>query len=186
MPKIILASSSPRRKEVLESLGIDFEVCPSNYFEDHSKYTDPYKLVEEFALEKAREVAQNYPESIVIGADTIVVGPDGKLLGKAKDKKDAFRMLRSLQGREATIVSGLAFLVNGKEKVGHQEAKIFFKPITDEEIEKYLDDERADWYDKAGAFGVQGKTKQWIDRYEGEYETILGLPKSLFLEFYQE
>jgi len=183
MSSIILASTSPRRKEIMDSLGFEYEIVPSGYEEVHEGYTDPKELVETFALEKALDVAKNHTENIVIGADTMVLDADGKLMGKPKGREDAIDMMRRLQGRECKIFSGVAVLLGKSELVGSESVSVYFSPMTSVDIETYVDSEHADWHDKAGAFAVQGEAAKWIDRYEGEYETMLGMPRAILVAF---
>jgi septum formation protein len=186
MQKIILASASPRRKEILQEIGINFEVVPSNFEEDNTLYTDPYELVQRFCVAKAKEVLVRHPDAIVIGSDVVGLDPKGQIVGKAKDKNQAFQIIKSIQGRWIKVIAGVAVLSRDKEQVGYDEATVYFRPMTDIEIKDYVEDEQADWHDAAGAFKIQGRAGKWIDRYEGEYEVVLGMPKKLTNKYLRE
>lgn len=184
--QIILASASPRRKQIMEELGLSFTIVPSEYEEIHAGYTDPYELAQEFAREKARDVFQKHPDAIVIGSDTTVVDPQGRLLGKAKDRAEAFHMMKTLQGLWSGVVTGLTVLDRDSEMTGYDEVRVLFKPMSDADIDQYLDDQEADWHDKAGAYAIQGKARPWIETLEGEWTTIVGLPAPLLVQFLQK
>ncbi|PIR03865.1 MAG: septum formation protein Maf [Candidatus Magasanikbacteria bacterium CG11_big_fil_rev_8_21_14_0_20_39_34] len=184
--RLILASSSPRRKEVMDKMGLDYEIIPSNFEENHSLHTNAIDLVEDFAIQKAADIFEKYTDAAVIGSDTIVLDPEGKLLGKPKTKDDAFGMVKSLQGKKSFVYTGVALLAPGKQYVGHKEASIFFKQMDDKQIQDYLDDPQADWMDKAGAYALQGRAATWIEGYEGEYSAILGLSEELVRQFLSE
>ncbi len=172
MEKIILASASPRRKELLEQAGIPFEVIVSDADEVITK-KEPGKVVEELSLCKAQAVAKRYPDRLVLGADTVVV-LDGEILGKPKDEADAGRMLEMLQGRTHQVYTGVT-LVRGEKQVSfHDSADVEVYPMSEEEIDGYI--RTGEPMDKAGAYGIQGKFCVFIRRIKGEYNTIVGLP----------
>ena len=189
MRKIILASNSPRRKELLSQIGLRFQVKPAAGEEIITKET-PWEIAEELSWQKAREAAETVEEGIIIGADTLV-WQDGKPMGKAKDQEDAARMIQSLQGRDHFVYTGVTVLV----KEGDQtESHVFYRktrvrvfPMTDEEIWDYI--KTGEPMDKAGAYGIQGAFAAWIDEIEGDYNTVVGLPVSALwqvLKKYQE
>lgn len=184
--KIILASQSPRRKEILTSLGIEFEIISSNYEEDSADYSDPAKMVQEFAYQKAKEVFDDHPDAIVIGADTDVFDADGNILGKAENRAHAKEMILSLQGRENIVYSAVAMISSERVQRGIRKIVVRFKSMTSEQIDAYLDDPQADWMDKAGAYAVQGKAAEWIKSVEGEDSAIIGLSTELVQEFLQK
>lgn len=186
--KIILGSASPRRRELLTQIGADFEVRVSNKEEVYHS-TVPEEIVKELALMKAENVAEELAEenasgavksTVVIGADTIVV-LDGKILGKPADEEDAVRMLNSLQGRRHDVYTGVAVLdydENGEKHVYNYSVgtAVYVNEMTEEEIRAYV--ETKDPLDKAGAYGIQGRFAAHIDRIEGDYYNVVGLPVS--------
>lgn len=185
---IILGSASPRRRELLAQIGADFEVRVSNKEEVYHS-TVPEEIVKELALMKAENVAEELAEenasgavksTVVIGADTIVV-LDGKILGKPADEEDAVRMLNSLQGRRHDVYTGVAVLdydENGEKHVYNYSVgtAVYVNEMTEEEIHAYV--ETKDPLDKAGAYGIQGRFAAHIDRIEGDYYNVVGLPVS--------
>ncbi|KKR21095.1 MAG: Septum formation protein Maf [Parcubacteria group bacterium GW2011_GWE2_39_37] len=173
--KIILASGSPRRKQLLEQIGLQFEVRPSEYEEDMSLMTDPFALVKFLALKKAEDVARHYEDAIIIAADTFVIY-DGKFLGKPKDKEEAKKMLETLSGQFNTIVTGFAVIdcKTGQVINEFDQAKVKMIELTGQEIDQYIATGQP--LDKAGAYGVQGMGALIIERVEGDYNNILGLP----------
>lgn len=182
--RIILGSASPRRRELLEQIGITFEIVTSGKDEVYNS-TIPAEIVKELAQMKAENVSEEVLEKeghlcdvVVIGADTIVVR-DGEILGKPADTEEAFRMLKSLQGRAHQVYTGVAILdfdENGVKKVtGHAEkTEVFVCEMTDTEIEKYI--ASGEPMDKAGAYGIQGRFAAFIERIEGDYFNVVGLP----------
>lgn len=182
--RIILGSASPRRKELLEQIGIEFEVVVSSK-EECYKSTEPEEIVKELALMKAENVAEEAAQGekylhnvLILGADTIVVR-EGKILGKPSDEEAAFAMLESLQGRAHQVYTGVALLYfdrNGEKKVAShvEETKVYVHAMTEEEIRSYLS--AGESMDKAGAYGVQGRFAAYIDRIEGDYYNVVGLP----------
>lgn len=196
--RIILGSASPRRRELLEQIGISFEVRVSDKEEVYHSLI-PEEIVKELALSKAENVADDLREkqeqvkqisfdkknnvlldTIVIGADTIVVS-DGSILGKPKDEADAVRMIRSLQERSHKVYTGVAILDyddEGKRKsvVHAVETEVFVNPMSDEEIREYA--ATGEPLDKAGAYGIQGRFAAYIERIDGDYYNVVGLPVS--------
>ena len=185
---IILGSASPRRRELLAQIGAEFEVRVSNKEEVYHSNV-PEEIVKELALMKAENVAEELAEenpagavksTVVIGADTIVV-LDGKILGKPADEADAVRMLSSLQGRRHDVYTGVAVLdydENGEKRVYNYPVgtAVYVNEMTEEEIRAYV--ETKDPLDKAGAYGIQGRFAAYIDRIEGDYYNVVGLPVS--------
>lgn len=180
MPPIILASQSPRRKDLLRKMELVFSVIPSNFEEnlDHSRPVEEVAI--ELALGKAEDVAKDYPEAIVIGADTIVV-IDGRQLGKPKDEAEARRTLELLAGRVNTVATGIAVIQKQSDAVltVAVASKVYFKPFDREVMEAYI--ASGDWHDKAGSYSVQNGS-QLIERIEGEYDAVLGLPTKALSE----
>ena len=175
MKKIILGSASPRRKELLSQIGVPFEVRVSNKEEVYTN-TVPKEIVKE-----ARNV-------IVIGADTIVVHEE-QILGKPKDEQEAFEMIRSLQGDTHQVYTGVAVLdfdENGEKTViSHAvETKVSVNPMSTEEIQKYIESKEP--MDKAGAYGIQGRFSAFIEKIEGDYFNVVGLPVSYVYQVLKE
>ena len=172
---IILASQSPRRKDLLRQMGLTFAVIPSQFEErlDHSRPVEEVAI--ELALGKARDVAKDHLGAIVIGADTIVY-IDGKQLGKPKDEADARAILHSLAGRMNVVSTGLAIICKqlNVELTEAVSSNVFFKPADQQAIEAYL--ASGDWHDKAGSYGIQSGAAPLVDHIEGQYDSVLGLP----------
>ena len=181
MQKIILASRSPRRVELLKNLGIKFEVVPSNYSEALDESRPAEEVAKELARGKARDVSINYPTAYVIGSDT-VVAINGWQMEKPKDLDDARKMLTALAGHKSTVSTGVAVvnLNRGVEIVDVDTTKVYFKENTPEITrlrEEYL--ASGDWKDKAGGYGIQCGAGILIDRIDGSYDTVVGLPTAL-------
>ena len=174
--EIILASQSPRRREMLTLMGLTFQVVVSDVQEVSPPGATPEVLVGHLALQKAQAVAASYPAHCVIGADTIVY-IDGKVIGKPKDEADAFRILSLLQGRTHTVYTGVAVLSPKGVDVRHSETKVTFAAMTEEEIRWYI--ATGEPMDKAGAYGIQGPGGMFVERVEGNYFTVIGLPLPL-------
>ena len=172
MDTLILASGSPRRRELLEQIGVPFEVIVSNAEEIITK-TQPGAIVEELSLCKAQAVAKDHPDRFVLGADTIVV-LDGQILGKPKDKDDAYRMLSALQGRDHQVYTGVTFICSEKIYSFHEKTDVNIYPMTDQEIEDYI--QSGDCMDKAGSYGIQGRFARHIQSIKGDYYNVMGLP----------
>ncbi|HZG16694.1 MAG TPA: Maf family protein [Candidatus Bathyarchaeia archaeon] len=178
---VILASSSPRRRELLQGLGIPFTVLSSDVDESTSPELSPQQIVESLAQRKAREVAKNVNDGLVIGADTIVV-LDGNVLGKPRDEADAFQMLQSLQGREHIVYSGVSIVdvKAGREEVAHRSTKVRIRSLTEQEIKAYIATKEP--MDKAGSYAIQGIGATIVDSIEGDYFTVVGLPLNLMAD----
>ena len=178
MKRIILASQSPRRRELLTQIGLKFEVIPSTV-EEVITSANPVEVVQELAQQKARDVAQVAGREmakdslLVIGADTIVVY-EGKILGKPEDKEDAVRMLTMLQGKEHSVYTGVALLSGEQEIVFAEETRVQMCPMTPEEILWYVN--TGEPMDKAGAYGIQGLCARFIRQIQGDYNNVVGLP----------
>ena len=178
MKRIILASQSPRRRELLTQIGLKFEVTPSTV-EEVITSANPVEVVQELAQQKARDVAEVAGREmakdslLVIGADTIVVY-EGKILGKPEDKEDAVRMLTMLQGKEHSVYTGVALLSGEQEIVFAEETRVQMCPMTPEEILWYVN--TGEPMDKAGAYGIQGLCARFIRQIQGDYNNVVGLP----------
>ena len=174
MQPLILASRSPRRQELLKQVKIPFDVIPSEV--DEAQYpmkSGPEEYVETLARAKASHVLEKHPDRTVLGSDTVVV-TDGEILGKPKDSQDARRMLRQLSGKVHTVLSGVAIVSEDGETVFHGRADVRFFPLTDEDIQTYIDS--GEPFDKAGAYGIQGFGAMLVEEIRGDYFTIVGMP----------
>lgn len=197
MREIILASGSPRRKELLEQIGIPFQIKVSSC-EEQITQKEPEEIVKELSARKAEAVAKTMKQGIVLGADTIVC-LEGCVMGKPKDREDARQMLRALQGRAHSVFTGVTLIEKGCCGTGEKEAgedtqaektreaggakrvlsfavetRVFVHQMSDEEIEGYLD--TGDPFDKAGSYGIQGPFAAYVDGIEGDYNNVVGLP----------
>ena len=175
--KWILASASPRRRELLTQIGLDFEVKVSDADENIEEELPPDKLVMRLSEMKAQAVADEL-ESLedycgIIAADTIVYH-NGKVLGKPQNEEDAFQMLKSLSGDSHSVYTGVTMLMPGESITFNSETKVFFDTLDDEEIRNYI--KTGEPMDKAGAYGIQGFAGAFVTRIEGEYANVVGFP----------
>jgi septum formation protein len=173
--KIILASTSPTRHGLAQTMGLEFEIAPSKYEEDMTLKLSPKKLVMTLAHGKAKEVAGRVKEGIVIGVDTIVFFK-GKKLGKPKSKEHAFKMLKSFSGKWQSVYSGVAMIDcgTGKEIKDCEITKVKFRKMCDEEIKKYI--ATGEPMDKAGAYGMHGLASIFIEKINGCFFNVVGFP----------
>lgn len=179
-PVLILASSSPRRQELLREAGIAFEVHPAHINEDQHPGEPPLDYACRLAREKAEVVAQRYPQRSVLGADTIVI-VDQEVLGKPRDPADAARMLRRLSGRSHNVTTAVCLILpSGDAETRSCTTQVFFRTIAENEIQQYV--AGGEPMDKAGAYAIQGGASRWTNRIEGEYSNVVGLPLSLVTE----
>lgn len=177
--KLLLASASPRRAEILRAVAWPFEACPVNIDETPRPSENPVAYVERLAREKAEAAAGQYAAGVVLGADTIVVA-GGEMLGKPRDEEDARRMLRTLSDRWHDVLTGVAMLrigESGARRVAHQTTRVRFSAISDEEIDWYVS--TGEPLDKAGAYAVQGRAAFFIEAIDGDYWNVVGLPVRL-------
>lgn len=178
---MILASASPRRKEILENFGFSFKTIVKNIDETSDKTRAEEKILE-IAEKKAKAAAIDFPDENVIGADTVVV-VDGKILGKPKDKKEAFSMLKSLSGRSHEVITAFSF-ININKNISYSDyeiTKVYFKNLTDDEINWYINTKEP--MDKAGAYGIQGKGAFFVEKIEGDFFSVMGFPLGKFVRF---
>ena len=169
---IILASGSPRREELLKKICAEFSIVPCDT--DEIKTADnPKNLAVANAKLKAETVAKNFPQDVVIGADTIVVF-EGKIFGKPEDERGAFEMLKTLSGKRHEVITGLAIVTGGKTFTASEVTEVFFGEMTDEDILKYV--ATGEPLDKSGSYALQGGTAQFIEKINGDWSNVVGLP----------
>lgn len=176
LPEIVLASGSPRRAEILSSVGWAFTKEVPDVDETEFAGEDPAEYVQRLAKTKAETIAGSNSDRIVLGADTTVV-IDGQIIGKPLDLDDARRMLRLLAGNWHEVLTGVAIAVNGSTEIGLQRTKVKFGEMTKEEVNFLA--EMGDPLDKAGAYAVQAQAALFIEGIEGDYWNVVGLPVSL-------
>lgn len=172
-PRVILASQSPRRRELLTLVGIAHEVRPADINEDVRPGEHPHAYTERLAIEKAQVIAAREPEAIVIAADTTVV-IDRDILGKPVDAADARAMVRRLSGRSHVVMTGIAVARAGRVASAVEEVGVTFRALTDDEIARYV--ATGEPMDKAGAYGIQGRAAMFIEEIKGSHSGIVGLP----------
>lgn len=175
--RIILASKSPRRKEILENLGLDFHIMSADA-DETSDITDPGRLVMTLAERKGQAVValldeEQKKDSLVIACDTLVYA-EGEFLGKPCDREDARRMLRLLSGRSHSVISGIYVFYADREACSFASTNVLFDSVSESDIEKYLDS--GEPFDKAGAYAIQGKASVFIRGIDGDYFNVVGLP----------
>ncbi|HBR87149.1 MAG TPA: septum formation protein Maf [Candidatus Marinimicrobia bacterium] len=182
---IILASASPRRKQLLNMIDIDFEVIPSDVHEDFNIDLNHEDFVQHYAREKSLDIAEKYPDHLVIGADTIVV-LDSKILGKPKDEADSFNMLKSLSGRTHTVYTGVS-LNHINEKISDtffEQTQVSFNELSDSVISYYIDTYKP--LDKAGSYGIQDWFALNVNRIDGCFYNVMGFPLAAFFSHYKK
>ena len=171
---VILASASPRRKELLESLGIEFSIQPSLKEEpDPSKFQTAMGYVIECALLKAKDVAKKQPQAVVIGSDTVVV-LDGEILRKPQDKEQAQHYLRQLSGNTHDVITAVTIVKGGSEQSFQEITRVTFYDLPEAWIDAYTNTD--DPYDKAGAYGIQTMSGLFVRKIDGDYNTVVGFP----------
>ncbi|MDV6374655.1 Maf family nucleotide pyrophosphatase [Deinococcus arenicola] len=182
VPEVVLASGSPRRRELLTLLGVTFRVQVSGEDED-SNETDPHKLAAELAALKGRSVAALNPDSLVIASDT-VVAVDGVLLAKPADAAENADFLRQLSGRTHQVFTGVSVFVGGNERTEVARTDVTFRTLSDSEIEFYS--QSGEGFDKAGGYGVQGLGQVLVSRIDGEFSNVVGFPMSVVIGLLRE
>lgn len=176
MQRLILASSSPRRKELLENLHLTFEISGSNVDESFSEDLKPEDAVMELASRKARFVAKNVQGAFVIGSDTVVV-QGGEILGKPENTEEAFRMLKELSGKTHTVYTGVSIISSLSNEIQfYEKTDVTFWELSNEEIDTYI--KSGEPFDKAGGYGIQGFGSFLVREIKGDYYTVVGLPVS--------
>jgi septum formation protein len=181
--RLILASSSPRRGELLSQVGVAFDVIPAQIDETRRTSEEPTAYVQRLALEKAQTIHALHPPAFVLGADT-TVEIDGHAFEKPTDRADAERMLRALSGRTHHVHTGLALLSPDGRRTHLETTSVTFSAIDEPELQHYL--ESSEPYDKAGAYGIQGYAARWIPRIDGDYFNVMGLPLAATVRLLKE
>ena len=176
--RIILASASPRRKELLKNLGLDFEVVPASIDEKIPFGIPPHLVVMDISYKKAKTLTK-YDDSLIIAADTIVV-LNNEILGKPVDEEQAFTMLKSLSNKTHSVYTGVAILYKNKERRFFEKTDVTFKNIDDETAKRYI--KTGEPLDKAGAYGIQNKGALLVKSISGDYFNVVGLPISRLAE----
>lgn len=179
--KLVLASASPRRADLLRQIGLDFTVLPSTIEEESICADSPPDLALKTAIAKARDVASRLEVGLIVGADTIVV-LDGEIFGKPKDESDAKTILKKLSGRYHEVITGVSIVdaKTGDDISWAETTKVFFRELTDEEIISYV--QTGIPLDKAGAYGIQDRAAAFVSRIEGCYFNVVGLPLASLVE----
>ena len=186
---LVLASASPRRRELLQNAGIPFNIQASKIPELPREGEAPQACAERLAREKAQDVFRQRPQDFVLGADTIVI-VDGQILGKPRDGADAARMLRLLAGRTHQVTSGVCLIGPDLKREGSVEdirsktTRVTMSKVSDQDIQSYV--ATGEPLDKAGAYAIQGIASRWISRIEGDYFNVVGLPVSLVYRMLRE
>lgn len=178
-PQLVLASRSPRRSELLQRLGVEFEVIAADVDESYIDHEMPADHAERLAREKAWEVAHDRPDALVIGSDTIVVLRND-VLGKPRDEADAVRMLGRLSGRDHEVHTGVAVAHDGRIESTVERVRVHFRDLDEGEARAYV--ATGEPLDKAGAYGIQGYGSALVERVEGDYFAVMGLPVVRTLE----
>ena len=182
-PPLLLASTSPQRRNILEQLGVPFEVVAPEYEEHDPPQADAVELVKEHALGKARSVADRADGRPVLGVDTAVV-LGGRLYGKPKTAEEAAEILDALGGNTHLVVSGLALITPGWELIDHMATRVTFRPLTPRDIAMYV--ASGEWEGRAGAYAIQGLGAALVQSIEGDYLNVVGLPAGLLVSVLAE
>jgi septum formation protein len=176
---LLLASTSPQRSAILSQLGVPFEVASPRYSEKDDPGLDPVSLVRAHALGKARSLAGEAAGRLVLGVDTVVL-LGGRIFGKPAGEAEAREMLRSLAAQAHEVISGLCVLGPGWEELGHEVTRVTFRDLAGGEIESYLSS--GEWRGRAGAYAIQGLGARLVERIDGDYLNVVGLPAALLLD----
>jgi septum formation protein len=181
MKRIVLASASPRRKELLGQIGLQFDVEPTDYDEETTSASEPHEMAMELSLGKAKSAARKHRKSLIIAADTLVVLGDS-VVGKPHTNAQAREMLRALSGRTHSVITGFSILdtETGKVLSRSVETKVHMRKLTLKEIDSYVRTKEP--LDKAGGYAIQGRGVVLVDRIEGDYSNVVGLPLSALAE----
>jgi nucleoside triphosphate pyrophosphatase len=182
-PPLLLASTSPQRRAILEQLGIPFDVAAPRYEEETPPRADPVQLVREHAAGKARSVADDAGQRPVVGVDTAVV-LNGRIYGKPSGAAEAEQMLERLSGQTHMVISGLCLLTPGWEIVEHEATRVEFRELTPRDLAGYL--ASGEWESRAGAYAIQGRGAALVRCIEGDYLNVVGLPAALLVRLLAE
>jgi septum formation protein len=182
-PSLLLASTSPQRKAILEQLHIPFDVVAPNYDEDTSGDADAVRIVREHARGKARSVVDQAEGRPVLGVDTAVV-LEGRIFGKPETAGDAERMLEELSGKTHVVVSGLCLVTSGWEDIEHEATQVAFRELTPRELGTYV--ATGEWEGRAGAYAIQGRGASLVRSIDGDYLNVVGLPAALLVRLLAE
>ena len=183
VPPLLLASTSPQRRAILAQLGIPIDVVPPGYEEDDAADADPTELVRTHALGKARSVADGAGPRPVLGVDTTVVA-GGRAWGKPRDAEEAAEMLDALGGATHEVVSGLCLLTPGWEALEHDVTRVTFRPLTARDLASYV--ASGEWEGRAGGYAIQGLGAALVERVEGDYLNVVGLPAATLVRLLAE
>lgn len=179
MKQLILASGSPRRRELLEKCDIPFICIPADIDESIDETMPLGEEIGRLSRRKAEHILQEYPDAVVIGSDTIVTA-DGRILGKPADRQEAAAMLRLLSGRAHQVITGLTVISSRRSYTAYTVSDVHFAEMDENDINTYLD--TGECMDKAGAYGIQGYGGRYIEKIEGDFYSIMGLPLHLVFE----
>ena len=182
-PPLLLASTSPQRRAILEQLGLPFDVVAPRYEEHDPLDAAAVELVRDHARGKARSVAAEAGDRPVLGVDT-AVALDGRIYGKPADAEDAARMLEELAGRTHVVVSGLCLVTPGWELVEHDETRVRFRPLTARDLAAYVG--HGEWEGRAGGYAIQGRGAALVEAVDGDYLNVVGLPAALLVRILAE
>ncbi len=171
--KVILASASPRRQELLKNIFKEFEIIPADVDESIDKNIIAEDAAQFLAEKKAKFISEKYPDSLIIGSDTTVV-LDDLILGKPADYNDAKKMLELLSGKTHKVITGVSLYIGEKSLSFSEETEVVFFKLSENEIETYLKTD--EWKDKAGAYGIQGAAGLFVEKINGDYNNVVGLP----------
>jgi len=185
MKTIILASVSPRRRELLEKIGLEFKVEASNYNEEMNSDQEPHGLAKSISLEKAKAIASHHHNALIIAADTFIVFR-GKILGKPRSEREAREMLEALSGKIHSVITGFTIIDTDSQRVLSRttETKVHIKKLTPGEIDAYVRSKEP--LDKAGAYAIQGLGSVIVDKINGDYFNVMGLPLNALTESLKE
>jgi len=173
MPLLVLASQSPRRKELLKRLNVPFEVIGSDIEEKFDLNLSPDQVAQSLAFQKASHIAKKYPNAQVIGADTIVVY-ENQILGKPHDENEAFQMISMLSGNTHHVITGVSIINSENQVTFYEKTEVTFWPLSEDEIKSYI--QTGEPYDKAGSYGIQGLGSLFVKEIKGDYFNVVGLP----------
>jgi len=182
-PPIILASNSPRRKSLLELIDLPFKIIASSVHEDFNINLQPVEFAKHYANLKTQDISEKHPNSLVIGADTIVV-LNNEIIGKPIDENDSKSMLRKLSGRTHTVITGVSLIWQEKNITDtfNEKTEVTFKELTDEQIRYYVDN--YNHLDKAGSYGIQDWFAVCVKKIDGCFYNVMGMPLSKFYEHF--